>query len=113
MNPAHLYLTDISLVKHPYVSPVFADNFDDLPPILIQSGGCESLRDEIADLTRKIKNSKSTLIHHEIYQDMVHVFQAFPFAKSTDAIDSIGWWTKFGIPLIIQLKANIDRGPHK
>ena len=33
---------------------------------------------------------------------MVHVFQAFPFAKSSEAIESIGWWTKVGIPLITQ-----------
>jgi hypothetical protein len=33
---------------------------------------------------------------------MVHVFQAFPFKKSLEAIESIGWWTKVGIPLIRQ-----------
>lgn len=33
---------------------------------------------------------------------MVHVFQAFPFKKSLGAIESIGWWTKVGIPLIRQ-----------
>lgn len=105
MNPAQLYLNNLNLVTHPYVSPIFADNFNHLPPILIQSGGCESLRDEITDLTRKIKQSASTVIHHEIYEDMVHVFQAFPFEKSKEAIESIGWWTKYGIPLITQLKS--------
>jgi hypothetical protein len=68
MNPAHLYLEDQELVRHPYVSPIFADNFDNMPPILIQSGGCESLRDEICDLTIKIQKSKSTIVHHEIYE---------------------------------------------
>ncbi|KAG2190057.1 hypothetical protein INT46_007936 [Mucor plumbeus] len=108
MNPAHLYLNDQDLVKHPYVSPIYADSFSNMPPMLIQSGGCESLRDEICDLTIKIKNSKSTMVHHEIYEDMVHVFQAFPFAKSSEAIESIGWWTKFGIPLITQFKESLD-----
>jgi acetyl esterase/lipase len=68
MNPAHLYLDDQDLIKHPYVSPIFADNFDNMPPMLIQSGGCESLRDEIDDLTNKIKKSRSTMVHHEIYE---------------------------------------------
>ncbi|CAO3622222.1 unnamed protein product [Mucor fragilis] len=108
MNPAHLYLEDQELIRHPYVSPIFADNFSNMPPMLIQSGGCESLRDEICDLTSKIKSSKSTMVHHEIYEDMVHVFQAFPFAKSSEAIESIGWWAKFGIPLITQFKASLE-----
>ncbi|GAA5805280.1 hypothetical protein HPULCUR_010795 [Helicostylum pulchrum] len=102
MNPALLYLDDQKLIRHPYVSPIFADNFDNMPPILIQSGGCESLRDEICDLTDKIQKSKSTMVHHEIYEDMVHVFQAFPFGKSSEAIESIGWWSKVGISLITQ-----------
>ncbi|KAI8085254.1 alpha/beta hydrolase fold-domain-containing protein [Thamnidium elegans] len=102
MNPALLYLDDQELIRHPYVSPIFADNFDNMPPILIQSGGCESLRDEICDLTDKIQKSKSTMVHHEIYEDMVHVFQAFPFGKSSEAIESIGWWSKVGISLITQ-----------
>ncbi|KAI9478512.1 MAG: alpha/beta hydrolase fold-domain-containing protein [Benjaminiella poitrasii] len=108
MNPAQLYLDDPSLARHPYVSPIFAEHFDHLPPILIQSGGCESLRDEICDLTEKIRKSKNTMVHHEIYEDMVHVFQAFPFAKSSEAIESIGWWTKFGIPLITQFRARVE-----
>lgn len=33
---------------------------------------------------------------------MVHVFQAFPFKKSMEAIESIGWWSKVGITLITQ-----------
>ncbi|KAI8980966.1 alpha/beta hydrolase fold-domain-containing protein [Pilobolus umbonatus] len=102
MNPALLYLENIDMVRHPYVSPVFADNFDHLPPIMIQSGGCECLRDEIADITSKIQSSKTSVVHHEIYEDMVHVFQAFPFVKSAEAIDSIGWWAKIGIPFINQ-----------
>ncbi|KAI8641308.1 alpha/beta hydrolase fold-domain-containing protein [Parasitella parasitica] len=108
MNPAHLYLDDPNLVRNPYVSPIFADNFRNMPPMLIQSGGCESLRDEISDLTTKIKNSKSTMVYHEIYEDMVHVFQAFPFARSAEAVESIGWWAKHGIPLITQFKASLD-----
>lgn len=39
---------------------------------------------------------------------MVHVFQAFPFAKSEEAIESIGWWTKVGIPLITQWQTRQD-----
>ncbi|KAI7858293.1 alpha/beta hydrolase fold-domain-containing protein [Circinella umbellata] len=103
MNPANLYLGTErapSMVRHPYVSPIFADNFENLPPIIIQSGGCESLRDEIRDLVTKIAASKTTLIHHEEYEDMVHVFQAFPFGLSSEAIASIGFWARYGMPMI-------------
>lgn len=40
---------------------------------------------------------------------MVHVFQAFPFEKSSEAIERIGWWSKVGIPLITQWKARMTR----
>ncbi|KAI9318804.1 alpha/beta hydrolase fold-domain-containing protein [Dichotomocladium elegans] len=107
MNPVQLYLGPdrVAMVRHPYVSPVFADNFEGLPPLLIQSGGCESLRDEINDLVSKIAATRTTLIHHEEYEDMVHVFQAFPFKKSAEALESIGWWAKFGMSMIAQWKA--------
>jgi hypothetical protein len=36
---------------------------------------------------------------------MVHVFQAFPFSKSSEAIERIGWWAKLGIPLIRELQS--------
>jgi hypothetical protein len=39
---------------------------------------------------------------------MVHVFQAFPFGKSAEAIENIGWWTKVCIPLITQWKARTE-----
>lgn len=62
------YLESPNLVYNPYVSPIYADSFDHLPPILIQSGGCEALRDEINELTAKIKGSKGTNVRHEIYE---------------------------------------------
>lgn len=71
MNPAHLYLgreEAATMVRHPYVSPIFAESFEGLPPLLIQSGGCESLRDEINDLVSKIGATKTTLVHHEEYE---------------------------------------------
>lgn len=71
MNPAHLYLgreEAATMVRHPYVSPIFAESFEGLPPLLIQSGGCESLRDEINDLVSKIGATRTTLVHHEEYE---------------------------------------------
>ncbi|KAG0994974.1 hypothetical protein G6F28_005232 [Rhizopus arrhizus] len=93
-QPVMFYLESPNLVYNPYVSPIYADSFDHLPPILIQSGGCEVLRDEINELTAKIKGSKGTSVRHEIYEDMAHAFQAFPLAKSSEAIENIGVWAR-------------------
>ena len=36
---------------------------------------------------------------------MVHVFQAFPFGKSAEAMESIGWWAKLGMPMLQQMQS--------
>ncbi|KAH9081932.1 lipase/ esterase [Lactarius deliciosus] len=63
-----LYLT------HPYASPLFGD-FTGLPPMLIQAGESEVLRDEITLLAHK-----ATLAG---VQDAVHIFQAFAFFEAS------------------------------
>ncbi|KAI9029668.1 alpha/beta hydrolase fold-domain-containing protein [Phycomyces nitens] len=107
LNPALHYLGIEQykhMTKHPYVSPLFADSFENLPPLLFQSGGCEALRDEIRAIVEKIKASKTTSVHYEEYEDMVHVFQAFPLQKAQEAMDNIGWWVKVGLSLLAQRK---------
>ncbi|KAJ2999614.1 hypothetical protein HDV02_002383 [Globomyces sp. JEL0801] len=65
-------------VRHPLVSPIFGE-FKDLPPILIQAGECELLRDETVALAYKYKthnkDSDTSWIRHEMYCDMIHDFQ--------------------------------------
>ncbi|ORX57513.1 hypothetical protein DM01DRAFT_260803 [Hesseltinella vesiculosa] len=104
MNPQPMYLGEdytTEMLKHPYVSPLYADHFENLPPIMVQSGSCEPLRDEIAHLAQRIQDSISSFVHHEVYEDMVHVFQAFPLGKKpADAIKSIGWWARTGAAMI-------------
>ena len=104
------------LITHPYVSPLYAENFDDLPPILLQAGGCECLHDEIQELATKIAQS-NTYVQLEIYEDMIHVFQAFPFLRaSKKALQSIGWWSMQAVNIIhkwqrevISLKRELER----
>jgi acetyl esterase/lipase len=66
-------------VRHPLVSPVYGD-LTNLPPILIQAGDCELLRDESIALAYKYKKqnqqSHHSWVRHELYIDMIHVFQA-------------------------------------
>ncbi|KAI9462408.1 Alpha/Beta hydrolase protein [Lactarius psammicola] len=70
-----LYLT------HPYASPLFGE-FTGLPPMLIQAGESEVLRDEITLLAHKATLA-GVQVMHELYEDAIHVFQAFPFLEAS------------------------------
>ncbi|KAI9344207.1 Alpha/Beta hydrolase protein [Zopfochytrium polystomum] len=76
-NRNHFYVSDNSMLTNPYVSPFFAkeDPLRPLPPMMIQVGDSERLRDEILhSVNSTFKNSPMQL---EIYEGMVHVFQMF------------------------------------
>lgn len=90
MNPIALYLGEQmeKYLTHPYASPLFG-NFEGLPPLLIQAGDAEVLRDEIALLAHKASLA-GVLVRHEVYDDAVHVFQAWPcFTATSRSFDSM------------------------
>ena len=63
-------------VYHPLISPIFQSTFQGCPPILIQAGDCEMLRDETIALAFKIQQTNGhQMVRHELYTDMVHIFQ--------------------------------------
>ncbi|GAA5863756.1 hypothetical protein JCM3774_001148 [Rhodotorula dairenensis] len=68
-------------LTHPYVSPLFGD-LAGLPPLLIQAGDAEVLRDEITLLAHKAAMA-GVKVEHEIFEDCVHVFQAFLFLEAS------------------------------
>ncbi|KAJ6520091.1 Alpha/Beta hydrolase protein [Mycena sanguinolenta] len=82
MNPIALYLGEglEQYLTHPYASPLFGD-FTGLPPLLIQAGDAEVLRDEIALLAHKATVA-GVEVRHELYEDAVHIFQMYPFLDS-------------------------------
>jgi acetyl esterase/lipase len=71
MNPIALYLGEHTerYLTHPYASPLFGD-FKGLPPLLVQAGDCEVLRDEIALLAHKATLA-GVQVMHELYEDAV------------------------------------------
>ncbi|KAJ3395552.1 hypothetical protein HDU92_005528 [Lobulomyces angularis] len=84
------YYAENKELRNPYVSPLFAKSLRGLPPILIQVGSVERLRDEcVLFATRAstsfLKNNSDydifdhTKVQFEIYEDQVHVFQIFHF----------------------------------
>jgi len=64
-------------LTHPYASPLFGD-FTGLPPLLIQAGESEVLRDEVTLLAHKATLA-GVQIMHELYEDAVslHVIILF------------------------------------
>lgn len=86
MNPARFYLgTDTyhGLSRHPYASPLFADHFDHLPPILIQSGGCETMKDEVRAFAAKFEDCHGTIFKHEEYEVFYLYGQHLPIDRIT------------------------------
>ena len=67
---SHLYVTDNSLLRHPYVSPVFATVNDQRPlkSIYIQVGELERLRDESIEFAGRHQG-----VDLDIIKDGIHV----------------------------------------
>jgi acetyl esterase/lipase len=72
------YYTANEYLTLPYVSPYFATNLNNLPPLLFQCGSAERLYDEITELASKLKN-----INLQVYEGHVHVFQAIRFCNAS------------------------------
>jgi len=68
-------------LTHPYVSPLFGE-FKGLPPLLIQAGEAEVLRDEITLLAHKASLA-GVEVRHELYEDAIHVFHSYPFLSAS------------------------------
>ena len=78
MNPVACYLGPERMkqyMTHPYASPLFGD-FRGLPPMLVQAGDCEVLRDEITLLAHKA-TLVGVKVTHEIYEDAVSIFSFY------------------------------------
>lgn len=71
LNPIACYLGEHmeEYLTHPYASPLFGD-FKGLPPMLIQAGEVEVLRDEITLLAHKATLA-GVGVRHELYEDCV------------------------------------------
>jgi monoterpene epsilon-lactone hydrolase len=87
-------------LNHPLISPLHA-SLAGLPPLLIQAGEVELLRDDAVMFAEKAKK-EGVDVTLEIYTDMFHVFQAFGSlaAKSQEAFGSAAAFiqTYVGLP---------------
>ena len=80
--------------RHPYASPLYAD-LHGLPPVLIQAGDAEILRD---DATRFAAAAQAAGVDVtlEIWPEMPHVWHAFAglLPEADEAVERIGRWLR-------------------
>ena len=82
------YVPSPHLYTHPEVSPLFAD-FAGFPPLLMQTGSSEMLRDEAVRAARKA-HAAGVDVELELWTDTPHVFQVATFLpESALAIEHI------------------------
>ena len=74
--------------RHPLASPLFGD-YRGLPPLLIQLGQHEMLRDDAIRVAKKAR-ADGIPVTLEIWPGMVHVFQIRGLPESREAIQRIG-----------------------
>lgn len=88
---ASRYAPDIDLAD-PRVSPLFAD-LGSLPPILVQVGGLEVLRDDSLRLAKRVQHAGGQ-IELELWEEMTHAWCAFSptVPEAADAISALGRW---------------------
>ncbi len=82
-------------LKHPLVSPLYADSLAGLPPVLLQVGTAETLLDDARRFAAKGRADGVEVTLQE-WPDMIHVWHCFysrlPEARA--ALSAIGIWVK-------------------
>jgi monoterpene epsilon-lactone hydrolase len=82
------YVPDPELYRHPDVSPYFAD-FTGFPPLFMQAGSTEMLRDEALRVADKA-HTAGVDVQVELWPGVPHAFQLAPFLpETTRAIERI------------------------
>ena len=80
--------------RHPYASPLYAD-LRGLPPVLIQAGDAEILRDDSLRFAAAAQ-AAGVDVTLEIWAEMPHVWHAFAglLPEADEAVERIGRWLR-------------------
>jgi monoterpene epsilon-lactone hydrolase len=87
---------DQSDPRNPLASPVFGD-YRGLPPLLIQVGEHEMLRDDSVRVAKKAA-ADGIPVQLEVWPGMVHVFQIRGLPESREAIEHIAEFMRLRLP---------------
>ncbi|KAI9227490.1 MAG: alpha/beta hydrolase fold-domain-containing protein [Piptocephalis tieghemiana] len=89
----HYYAPEPDMLRHPWVSPHYKEDLSGLPPMLIQCGQAERLRDEAVSFAARASLDRQDQGH--VYEDMPHVWHNFatvPLAQ--EALDRTANFTQ-------------------
>jgi monoterpene epsilon-lactone hydrolase len=80
--------------RHPYASPLYAD-LHGLPPVLIQAGDAEILRDDATRFAAAAQ-AAGVDVRLEIWAEMPHVWHMFAglLPEADEAVERIGRWLR-------------------
>lgn len=80
--------------ENPLVSPIYG-NFEQFPPLLLQAGGAETLRDDIEELAARAESAGVDVLYRE-WEGMIHVwhFLASVVPAGKEAIAEVGDFVK-------------------
>lgn len=88
LSLAKSYLGEGGDASNPLASPLYAD-LSGLPPLLIQAGDRETVRDDATMLAAKAK-AAGVAAELQVFDGMIHVFQMFPeIPQAKEAIAAI------------------------
>ena len=82
--------------RNPLASPVFGD-YRGIPPLLIQVGEHEMLRDDSVRVAKKAR-ADGIPVTFEVWPGMVHVFQIRGLPESRQAIEQIAEFMRSKLP---------------
>ncbi|KAJ3259309.1 hypothetical protein HK103_002507 [Boothiomyces macroporosus] len=92
LDRKHFYAAN-EFLDLPYVSPIWATDFSNFPPFLIQVGTAEKLHDEVVAFAKKVSKDSGNKVVLETYESHVHTFQILKFAQGAKAaISRIAKW---------------------
>jgi|EP01047_Picozoa_sp_COSAG01_P030178 monoterpene epsilon-lactone hydrolase len=100
-------------LQDPLVSPLFAD-LEGLPPLLVQCGGSEVLRDQVVAFAERAK-AASVNVTLQVAAEMPHVFQLFAFTNQTGIakyIDEAGVFIREHATVDVDAVAVISASAH-
>lgn len=82
------YLNNPKEARHPYVSPLFADDLTGLPPTCFLAAECDPLLDQELMFAAKLKDQGNE-VDFRLYKGMVHAFLNRPQQKTFEAMDDV------------------------
>jgi len=88
-NPFPYYIQNEEQKNLPYVSPLYADTLDDLPPALILLAGCDPLLDQGLQYAQALSEN-GVSVKCQVFEGMMHGFITRSYPQTFEMAKEIG-----------------------